>query len=147
MQKYVLGFIFDDEEKNVLLIQKQRPLWQKGLFNGIGGKVENFDDNHFLAIQREVFEETNLTITNWKYFAKLTDQQFFDIDCFKTNLSKEQLKNYQTMTDEDVQIKSIESLYKTKFNDCISNLSWLIGICLDRDSFKMFHNIIYRNEK
>ena len=40
MQKYSLGFVFDLPVEKVLLIEKQRPEWQKGKLNGIGGKIE-----------------------------------------------------------------------------------------------------------
>lgn len=36
-EEYTLGFIFDDRWKEVLLIKKNTPLWQAGLYNGIGG--------------------------------------------------------------------------------------------------------------
>lgn len=34
---YTIGFITCGEK--VLLMQKNRPAWQKGKFNGIGGKI------------------------------------------------------------------------------------------------------------
>jgi hypothetical protein len=36
--KYVLGFMFDEELRNVALIRKIKPKWQEGKWNGIGGK-------------------------------------------------------------------------------------------------------------
>jgi 8-oxo-dGTP diphosphatase len=33
--------MFDDDMKSVLMIKKNRPEWQKGLLNGIGGKMEH----------------------------------------------------------------------------------------------------------
>jgi hypothetical protein len=39
MTKYVVGLAFDDEGR-VALIEKNRPAWQRGLLNGIGGKIE-----------------------------------------------------------------------------------------------------------
>jgi 8-oxo-dGTP diphosphatase len=146
MQKYVLGFIFDKEENNILLIQKERPYWQKGLWNGIGGKIESFDQNPLQAIQREVLEETNLTIQDWKHFAILTDEQFFHIECFKANIDLKELQEFQTMTDERVFIKEIRELYHEKFSSCISNLNWLIALCLDKDVHKISSYIHYGKE-
>ena len=40
MKKYVLTFLFTSDYKNVWLIEKNRPNWQKGSLNGIGGKIE-----------------------------------------------------------------------------------------------------------
>ena len=38
--EYVVGFAFDKKRENVALIQKNRPPWQKGKLNGIGGHIE-----------------------------------------------------------------------------------------------------------
>ena len=40
MNNYVLGFAFNKNFREVLLILKNKPQWQKGLYNGIGGKIE-----------------------------------------------------------------------------------------------------------
>ena len=39
MMRVVVGIITDNEEI-LLLLKKNNPDWQKGLYNGIGGKVE-----------------------------------------------------------------------------------------------------------
>jgi hypothetical protein len=38
--RYVAGFLFDSALHNVLLIEKQKPEWQVGMLNAIGGKIE-----------------------------------------------------------------------------------------------------------
>lgn len=47
MQEYVLGFAFTPKDlkgnQKVVLIEKLKPEWQKGKFNGIGGKLEKDD--------------------------------------------------------------------------------------------------------
>jgi hypothetical protein len=35
-KRYVLGFMFDQHD-NVLLVEKSKPAWQAGKYNGIGG--------------------------------------------------------------------------------------------------------------
>ena len=74
MTQYVLGFIFD-KENNVVLIEKQKPESQKGLLNGIGGKVESKDPFISHAMYRECKEETALEITpaEWSMFGALKD--------------------------------------------------------------------------
>jgi 8-oxo-dGTP diphosphatase len=62
MNNFVLGFITD--RKRVLLIRKNRPDWQKGLYNGVGGLVL-LDETPTDAMIREAKEETNLDITDW----------------------------------------------------------------------------------
>ena len=59
---YVVGFYF--AQGQVMLIQKDRPVWQKGKWNGVGGKIDDvpsaifknhvsiapFDDDDFRGI-------------------------------------------------------------------------------------------------
>ena len=40
MMKYVAGFLFSNDYKYVALIKKEKPAWQKGKLNAIGGKIE-----------------------------------------------------------------------------------------------------------
>ncbi len=40
MKGYVLGFAFDEDYEWVALIKKNRPQWQAGKLNGVGGKIE-----------------------------------------------------------------------------------------------------------
>lgn len=62
---YVCGFLFNPMEKSVALVLKQKPEWQKGKLNGVGGKIEsNEDASH--AMIREFHEETGVHITRWK---------------------------------------------------------------------------------
>jgi hypothetical protein len=55
--RFVLGFVFDFEAKKVLLVLKNRPDWQTGLLNGLGGKIEA-DETPLEAMEREFKEET-----------------------------------------------------------------------------------------
>jgi len=66
MTHYVLGFAFDDLGR-VALVRKEKPDWQRGRWNGIGGKVEQ--EACFDAMEREFREETGVTIEaeRWRY--------------------------------------------------------------------------------
>ncbi len=55
--RYVVGFVFSKDLSRVLLVLKNRPAWQNGKFNGIGGKIEA-DETAFEAMNREFVEET-----------------------------------------------------------------------------------------
>lgn len=57
MRRYVLGFVFDSGYHNVLLICKDRPSWQAGRLNGLGGKIEE-GESPARAMERELREET-----------------------------------------------------------------------------------------
>ncbi len=56
--RYVLGFAFDKHD-NVLLVQKTKPKWQMGLYNGIGGRIETWDKSDADAMRREFKEEAD----------------------------------------------------------------------------------------
>lgn len=60
---FVVGFAFSETAGSVLLINKLRPEWQRGLLNGIGGKIEE-GETSLGAMHRECEEETGLSL-NW----------------------------------------------------------------------------------
>lgn len=56
---FVLGFMFNPSRDLVLLIEKDRPAWQAGKLNGVGGKLEDGEDP-MVAMVREFREETGI---------------------------------------------------------------------------------------
>lgn len=56
---YVCGFMFSPTLTQVVLIEKKKPSWQKGLLNGVGGKVEPREEPSY-AMAREFKEETGV---------------------------------------------------------------------------------------
>lgn len=64
--EYCVGFAFNNARDSVLLIEKQRPPWQKGQFNGIGGHVEDSESPEE-AMAREFEEETGQRIEDWEH--------------------------------------------------------------------------------
>jgi hypothetical protein len=67
-QQYVLGFAMN--ENDVLLIRKDKPLWQRGLLNGVGGKLQHYDASVRYAMEREFREETGQMVPalRWAHF-------------------------------------------------------------------------------
>ena len=57
MTRYVLGFVFDADYRNILLMRKKWPPWQEGMINGLGGKIEEGETPR-QAMEREIREET-----------------------------------------------------------------------------------------
>lgn len=81
MKRYVLGFCID-ANLDVLLIRKDRPEWQRGRLNGLGGHVEE-GEAPSQAMQREFREETDdffrrhdLPEPEWCCFARLLGSDY-----------------------------------------------------------------------
>ena len=74
--KYTLALLFNKERDKILLILKNRPVRQAGLYNALGGKVEP-NENVVDSIRREVREEGNIDIPTrqWEHFATLHSQR------------------------------------------------------------------------
>lgn len=105
---FVVAYVFDENE-NVLLIKKNRPTWQAGNYNGIGGKIEE-GETPLVAMIREMKEETDLFIREWF----LTEKRIFDngveLNIFCTYIESSKLKQYKQMTDESLDIFNIHNL-------------------------------------
>jgi len=71
-QSYVVGFLFTDHGDQVVLIEKLRPEWQKGLLNGPGGEVKERESPD-MAMTREFKEEAGPEIEGegWDLFLTL----------------------------------------------------------------------------
>lgn len=125
MQTYVLGFAFSPDKNEVLLIKKLKPEWQKGRFNGIGGKVE-LEETSYTAMVREFQEETGITITEeaWRHFCTMQGDGWM-VMCYTTTA---RIHTAQTMEEEEVSIHGIDEIIHM---NTISNVPWLIHLALD----------------
>lgn len=126
MTMYVLGFIFDAAAERVLLIEKQRPVWQAGKLNGIGGKIEA-KEKPVAAMVREAFEECHLfsKVGDWLPVATLRHPEWH-IDVF-TTVHTQNPHILQTKTDEFVSWVDFKKLP----NNILPNLTWLIPLSKD----------------
>lgn len=130
MKQYVLGFMFSEDTKRVALIRKNKPTWQAGFFNGIGGKVEEDDLSYNHAMAREFGEETGYETDakDWRLFLCMSNSQF-EVYTFVAIGNVDLVK---TTTDEIVRVVDVASLseYQT-----IQNLKWLIPMATDSKEF------------
>lgn len=127
MKKYVVGFLFNDDMNKVALIHKNRPDWQIGKLNGIGGHVEEGEPPHSTMV-REFMEETGVKINNWEYFCHLCGiNGDYVVDFFYAISDK--IYDVNSVTDEKVEIFDIKELNNIPV---IDNLKWLIPMCLDQ---------------
>jgi 8-oxo-dGTP diphosphatase len=63
VRRYVIGFLCHNY--NVALITKNRPDYQKGKLNGIGGHIEK-GETPAQAMEREFNEEAGIRVLNWQ---------------------------------------------------------------------------------
>jgi len=137
MRNYVCSFAFSPDRMRVLLIRKNRPAWQAGKLNGVGGKIEPGETPH-AAARREFLEETGLDLPESAFEHQLTlagpddisvpdrpgpigwQGHFFrlitDIDAARTT------------TDEALEIHPVAQLPAA----IIPNLHWIIPMLLDK---------------
>lgn len=106
--EYVLGFAF--HKNRVLLIRKNRPQWQAGFVNGVGGKVEAYDWSLTEAMRREFEEETgvNTDLDSWSFFGSHLkpgtyngDPASYSLHLFSLFLDDQQAASVTMKTDEE----------------------------------------------
>lgn len=127
MKKYVLGFCFSPDGRAVVLIKKQKPAWQAGRFNGVGGKVEH-GESYRAAMAREFAEETGVYISakDWDEFAVLKGPNWV-VYCYRIWSPK--AFDARTQEAEEVFLWPSRALPPS----ALSNLDWLIPYALDHD--------------
>jgi 8-oxo-dGTP diphosphatase len=156
LKRYVVGFAFAEDLRTVLLIRKNRPSWQTGRWNGVGGKVEPGED-YLSAMVREFREETGLDVPpdKWKHIVtyhgpenvvrELREETGFEVppeegrhlvtyrgpeyvvQFFSTVTDR--VSEAVSLTDEPVERHDISTLIDAPV---ISNLRWIIPLCLDQ---------------
>ncbi len=111
MIEYVVGFLLDP--LHVVLVRKNRPQWQAGKLNGVGGKVEA-DELVLGAMRREFEEEAGLRIDDWDHLATLRCENRYHVSStiyFFRHLDEGTLVHQvRSMTDEAIEIDEYEPL-------------------------------------
>lgn len=126
-QLFTLGFIFDVALTQVLLISKKSPAWQVGQLNGVGGHLEA-GETPVQGMLREAWEESNLQIPadRWTHVADMAaDDWLVYVFAAVYDGSPEDAR---AQTDEAIAWFPVDALPP----EVISNLMWLIPLCLDR---------------
>jgi 8-oxo-dGTP diphosphatase len=124
----VVGFLFSPSKNRVALILKNKPKWQEGKYNGIGGKVEK-GETAYDAMVREFEEEAGVKIKDWKQYAVLQGEGF-KVTFFWT--SGPQISKLKTMTTEQVEVFPTDE-DKLPAN-LMTNLRWLLEMALSMPS-------------
>lgn len=132
MTRYVLGFAFDAFGR-VALIQKQRPDYQKGKWNGIGGKLEASDHSLAHAMEREFREETGVTIPHdqWRQCALMGRDGVWEVTVFTAK--HPDVDKVRTCTDEEVRLVTCRWFEKNQ-HLAMENVALLIQAALLKPS-------------
>ena len=133
MKHYVCGFMFTKDLDKVYLIRKNRPLWQAGRLNGIGGSIESFDKTPYEAMVREFLEEAGVVTQpySWIHFCSYYgENKSYCVKMFY-NIDQTGLLDIKTQTDEEIILVPV-SFVLNQHNSIIYNLKWLIPLAIDK---------------
>lgn len=130
MKSYVVGFLLCGEgaATRVLLIRKNRPAWQNGLLNGVGGHIEA-GETPAAAMQREFAEEAGLAVEDWRNIVHLRGDGF-QLWAFAARTDAVTFAAARSMTDEPIESITLGEIPHRA--DMVGNLPMLIAIANDR---------------
>lgn len=122
MTHYCLGFLFTADRHSIVLIKKQKPTWQAGKWNGIGGHIEA-GESASDAMRRECWEETGVDVDNFERFGTLMGADY-TVALFRA--FSFDAASVKQMEAEAVALHDAVDLPRT-----IPNLRWLVPMALD----------------
>ncbi len=127
MKQYNLGFVFTSDYSSVLLVHKNRPDWQVGKLNGLGGKNEP-NETSLEGMVRELEEESGLHIAapDWVTVGAMSAGEW-NVDVF-TAVWTGDTAEAQTLTDEQIEWIPTNALP----DNVMVNLRWLIPLAANK---------------
>lgn len=142
LKEYVLGFAFSKDRQYLVLIKKDRPEWQAGKLNGIGGKLEprkdnkEFNEDPIDAMIREFKEETGVSTEakDWDYFGKMSfkkDVMGGSANIYLYRMFSEEIYGCHKVETEEVIIHRVE-MFLSSYN-LMPNLPLLINLALSKE--------------
>lgn len=124
MLRMVVGFLFDPGFFRVALIRKNKPDWQKGKANGIGGKIEA-GETPLVAMAREFEEEAGLTCLDWQQYLRLdSGTNRWELNVF---YAVGPLHEVRTMEEEPVFIAAVPDVLYGR-HTTVGNIPWLVAM-------------------
>lgn len=125
------------------LSKKQKPQWQTGHLNAVGGKIES-GELPIQAIEREFFEETGLALHSsiWKHFATLLGIGDVKVMFFYAT-SPSEIGNARSVEEEKVHVINVSGLREFPH---LYNLPWLIRMAQESRRTGSLYQIVENGE-
>ena len=146
-QEYVCGFMVTGLTLDVdfgVFIQKNRPAFQAGLWNGVGGKIERFEPP-LAAMVREFTEETGCktNASDWQHTISLRGSNF--VVHYYRNLQPDGFPDITSITDEPVAVWQLRQLLNEA--PILDNMRWILPLTLsNRVQFPITVNHLLSDE-
>lgn len=124
-------------DNQIALVRKNKPAWQAGLLNGIGGKIED-GETPYMAMCREWKEETGNSHTEWTHYVTLSIGEHI-IYFFRAQVDRTPGMFIKNDIGENIEIHDYGCVLLAK--DKIENLSWLLPLAFeDTDNLLVWAN-------
>jgi len=111
-------------DTHVLLVEKTKPDWQSGLWNAVGGKMEEGETPHECMV-REFKEETGLLIPLWRRMVTENGPGYSVVFFVSSELGRVGIPS-ENDTGERLAWHRLDIL-----PEMVGNLNWLIPLALD----------------
>lgn len=122
----VVGLLFSQELCWVLLIAKDRPEWQRGQLNGVGGKVEPGEEPA-AALSREFLEEVGIAVPPEDWVLGVVLHGGGQAVNFYWSIGDPH-DAVRRESERPVVLTISEAIHRP---DLMPNLRWIIPFCLD----------------
>lgn len=134
MIEYAVGFVHTDDL--VALIRKDRPEWQAGFLNGIGGKLEK-DETPLEAMIRECKEEAGRYVGPWEHFLTLegTTARVFCFAVYDEDEEHIWKLTQQPGESEPIEVHNMANLNSGGSFNTVPNLKWIVPLMMQRAKY------------
>lgn len=122
---FVLALLYSMDGRQVVLMQRTRPLWQAGRVNALGGGIIE-GETPASAARREVREECGVDVAEWTEVVVWEDAEY---RMHVMRAMSARASEARTLEDQEVFLASVDALPA----NVIDNLRWLVPLALDRD--------------
>jgi 8-oxo-dGTP diphosphatase len=121
---FTMGIIFSSDLKIVYLLRKDHPIWQAGLLNGVGGKLEH-GETLLSCMEREALEEAGYA-GEWIDFGEMRggDGGGWNCEIFYSVMEPDQAEP-KTCEQEKIEAHPVDDLPKL-IPEMVPHLPWLI---------------------